>query len=120
MNYLHSLQRRGTERIKPDSLLRMHDRQLPRHSQHGPFASRIRQLRRRAPHQRNHARRIDDTTPLLPMLPHTQHCVLAPVPHPLDIDIVRQVPDFLWRIDGVGVGGVHYPSIIEDYVDATP
>ena len=116
----NSLQRRRTKRIKSIPFPRMDNGQLPRHSQHRALARRIRQLRRRAPDQRNHARRVDDTPFLLPKLAHTQHRMLAPKPDPLDIDIMREIPDLLWRVDGVGVIRVHDAGVVEHDVDAAP
>ena len=98
----------------------MHNRQLPRHRQHRTFTRRIRQLRRRAPHQRHHTRRINHAPPALPKPAHTHHRMLTPKPHPLHVDIVSQIPDFLGGVDGVGVGGVHDACVVEHYVHAAP
>ena len=114
------LQRSWAQRVKSKPFLRMHNRQLPRHCQHGAFARRVRQLRRRTPHQRDHARCIDDTTDLLLVPTHAEHSMLAAVPHPLDVDVVRQIPDLFRRIDSVSVVAVHDAGVVENDVDAAP
>lgn len=114
------LQRRWTERIKPNPLPRMHHRQLPSHCQDSPFTRRIRQLRRRTTDQSNHTRSVDHASVLLPTLPHTEHRMLTPEPHALDIDIVSQIPDLLGGVDGVRVLAVHDASVVEHDVNAAP
>lgn len=81
----------------------MHNTQLPRHSQHSPFTRRIRQLRRRAPHQRHHARRVNDTRSLFGMALEGEHAVLAAEPDAFDVYGLGEIPDLL---GGVGCGGV--------------
>ena len=98
----------------------MHDGQLPRHGQHGALARRVRQLRRRAPHQRDHAGRVDNAAGRLAVPPHAQHGVLAAEPHPLDVDGLCQVPHLLRRVDRVGVVGVHDACVIIHNVNAAP
>lgn len=98
----------------------MHNRQLPRHGQHGALARRVRQLGRRAPEQRDHAGRVDDAAGRLAVPPHAQHGVLAAEPHPLDVDGLRQVPHLLRRVDRVGVVGVHDAGVVVHDVDAAP
>ena len=44
---------------------------------------------------------VDDAAALLLVLAESEDCVLAAVPHALDVDVVSQVPDLLWGIDGV-------------------
>lgn len=98
----------------------MHHGQLPRHRQHRTFTRRIRQLRRATPDQRHHTRRINHTSLGLVELAETQHGVLTSKPNTLDIDRLRQIPNLLGRVDGVGVVGVHDSCIVEDYVQAAP
>lgn len=98
----------------------MHNGQLPRHGQHGALASRVRQLGRRAPQQRDYAGRVDDAAGRLAVPPHAQHGVLAAEPHPLDVDGVRQVPYLLRRVDRVGVVGVHDAGVVVHDVNAAP
>ena len=43
--------------------------------------------------------------------------MLTPVPHPLHIDTLREIPDFLGGVDRVVVGGVHDAGVVEDDVD---
>jgi hypothetical protein len=46
--------------------------------------------------------------------------VLAAEPDAFDVDGLREVPDFLRGVDGVGVVGVHDAGVVEHYVDAAP
>ena len=98
----------------------MHNGQLPGHGQDSPFTRRIRQLRRRTTDQSNHTRSVDDASPLLPMLPHTEHRMLAPEPPALDVNVVGQIPDLLGGIDGVRVVAVHDAGVVEHDVNAAP
>ena len=54
------------------------------------------------------------------MLPHTKHSMLTPKPHPLHINIVRQIPDLLGGVDGVGVVAMHDARVVEHDVHASP
>jgi len=54
------------------------------------------------------------------MFTERKNRVFAPEPHTLYIDGLRQVPDLLRRVDGVGVVGMHDAGIVEDDVDAAP
>jgi hypothetical protein len=98
----------------------MHNRQLPRHRQHRPFTRRVRQLRRRAAHQRHNTCGVDDTPSLLAVAPHAYDGVLATVPNTLDIDVLREIPDLFRRVYGVRVLGVHDAGVVEDDINTTP
>ena len=82
--------------------------------------SSISQLGRRTPHQSNHTRRINHTPLLLSKLPHTHHRILTPPPHALDINPHGQIPNLLFRLNGVGVLSVHDPGVVEHDIDAAP
>lgn len=98
----------------------MHDRQLTGHGQHGTLARRVRQLGRRAADERHHAGGVDDAALGLLVAAQAEHGVLAPVPHALDVDVVRQVPDLLGRVERVRVVRVHDARVVEDDVRAAP
>lgn len=114
------LQGSGAERIESEAFFCVHNRQLSRHCQHGAFARRVRQLRRRAAHQRDHAGGVDDAADFLAVPPHAEHGVLAAEPDALDVDIVGQIPDLFRGVYGVGVVGVHDAGVVEHDVDAAP
>lgn len=120
MGMQDSLQRRGTEGVEAEALARMHDGQLARHGQNGALAGRVRQLRRPAPDQGDDTGRVDDAAVGLSVFAQTQHRVLAAEPDALDVDRVRQVPNLLGGVDGVGVERVHDPRVVEHDVDAAP
>ena len=46
--------------------------------------------------------------------------MLGAEPDALDIDGLREVPDFLGGVDGVCIIGMHYARVIEHNVDTTP
>lgn len=46
--------------------------------------------------------------------------MLRSIPYTLHIDIVRQIPDLLRRINSVGIVGVHDTGVVEDDVHAAP
>lgn len=98
----------------------MNHSQLPRQRKHRAFTRRIRQLRRRATHKRNHTRRIDHTRLLLSMFPEAQHSILTSKPDALNINRLCQVPDLFWSVHSVVVIGVHYACVIEQDIAATP
>jgi hypothetical protein len=54
------------------------------------------------------------------VLSETQYCVLAAKPYTLDIDGLREIPDLLWRIDGIIIVGVHYTGIVEENIETAP
>lgn len=110
----------GTERVKAEALASVHDSQFPCHGKNSTLASRIRQLRRRRTHKRNKARSVDNTTLGLLVPTHTQHSMLTAKPHALNINTLRQIPDLLGCIDGIGIVGVHDARIVEDHVHAAP
>lgn len=98
----------------------MHNRQLPRHGQHRAFARGIRKLRRRTTHQGHNTRRINNTALRLLVTSQTQHCMFTSIPHTLHINIVRQIPDLVWGVNGIRVVGVHDPRIVEYDVRTAP
>lgn len=98
----------------------MRNRKLPRHGQHSALTRRIRKLRRRRPNNSHHARRVNNAPLCLPVPPQRAHGVLAAVPHALDVDPHREVPDGVGRLLGVAVLGVHDARVVEHDVDAAP
>ena len=42
------------------------------------------------------------------------------VPHTLDVDILREIPDVVGSVNGVGVESVHDARVVEDDVEAAP
>ena len=98
----------------------MHDRQLPSQRQHSTLGRSVRQLRRGTPDQRNNTRRVDDAALALLVSPHAQHRMFTSKPHALDVDVLRQVPNLLGGVDGIGVVRVHDSGIVEDHICAAP
>lgn len=98
----------------------MHNRQLPRQRQHSTLTRRVRHLRRRAPDQRHHARRIDHAAPRLALLPEAAHSVFAAVPHAPDVHRHGALPHVVGALERVAVARVHDARVVEHDVHPSP
>jgi hypothetical protein len=114
------LQRSRAQRVESESLPSMDNGQLPSHSQYGALARGVGQLRRGTAHQRNHAGGVDDAALGLLVPAQTEHGMLGAVPDALHVDVVRQVPDLLRRVDGIRIVSVHDAGVVEDDISTAP
>lgn len=115
-----SIQRRGTKCIESESLSGMHNSQLSRHGQDRSFARRVSQLRSSGTDQSDDGGGVNNGAPVLVVVAHGDHGVLAAEPDTFDVDGLGQVPDLLGSVDGVCIIGVHYACVVEHDVYSTP
>lgn len=115
-----SVERSRAERVEPETLSRVYNGQLSRQSQYSALASCVSQLRCGGSDQGNDGSSVNDGSPLLLELAQRQNGVLAAKPHALDVNGLGQVPDLLGCVNGVGVIGVHYASVVEHDINTTP
>lgn len=111
---------RGAQAVEAEALAGVDDGQLARQGQHGALGRRVGQLRRGGPDERHDRRRVDDAAARLLVPAQREHRVLAPVPHPLHVDVHRQVPDVVGRPHRVVVLPVHDPRVVERDVHPAP
>lgn len=95
------VQRRGTQRIEAESFFGVDDGQLARHGQHGAFGGRIRELRRCGSDQCHDGGGVDDASAGLFVAAEGEDGVFAAEPDAFDVDVLGEIPDLLWRGNGV-------------------
>ena len=98
----------------------MNNCQLSRHGQNRSFARSVRKLWRGTPDQSHYTCRIDDAALGFFMFSQAQDCMFTAIPDTLDVDIVRQIPNLLWSVNGICIITVHDACIVEDYIDSAP
>jgi hypothetical protein len=117
---LNVLQWRRAQSVESVAISSMHHSQFPRHGQNCALARRVRKLRCGTAYQRYNTCCVNHTRLFLVVFFETQHCVLTPKPHTLDVDCLRQVPDLLGSVDRIVVLSVHDSGIVEKYVQTSP
>ena len=95
------VQRRGAERVEAEAFAGVDDGEFPGHGHHGTLRGGVCELRRGGADERDYGCCVDDAGVDFVVLAQGEHGVLAAEPDALDVDVVGEIPNFLWGVDGI-------------------